>query len=283
MKPDPRFLNLSKDFWAHVRLISEHLRYSDRATHQIKVPSFEDQVGSLDVLGMSGRRIADDSCKPTHFGKQLSNYFDYRANVLNNTVEPCLMDAPAAKDLFNKVRRRLRSQMPVPMNKQKGKKKQPAYLTGMVNMIIHDRCKEQGCDFDPRVLIRITRDGLPLCALARRVDGAFPSTLNPVAVWEVKEYYYTTTFGSRVADGIYETLLDGMELEDLRINERIDVKHYLMLDSHYTWWECGRSYLCRVIDMLHMAYVDEVLFGKEIVDRLPAIVDEWLQILRDRE
>jgi len=56
-----------------------------------------------------------------------------------------------------------------------------------------------------------------------------------------------------------------------------------MLDSHYTWWECGRSYLCRVIDMLHMGYVDEVLFGKEIVDRLPAIVDEWLQILKDRE
>ena len=42
--------------------------------------------------------------------------------------------------------------------------------------------------------------------------------MNPIAVWELKEYYYTTTFGSRVADGIYETLLDGMELEDMRAN-----------------------------------------------------------------
>jgi hypothetical protein len=39
-----------------------------------------------------------------------------------------------------------------------------------------------------------------------------PGTVNPIAIWEIKEYYYTTTFGSRVADGVYETLLDGMEL-----------------------------------------------------------------------
>lgn len=57
-------------------------------------------------------------------------------------------------------------------------------------------------------------NGLPVRTLARRVDGAFPSVINPVAIWEVKEYYHTTTFGSRVADGVYETLLDGMELED---------------------------------------------------------------------
>ena len=47
------------------------------------------------------------------------------------------------------------------------------------------------------------------------MDGGFPSITNPLAIWEVKEYYYTTTFGSRVADGVYETLLDGMEIEEL--------------------------------------------------------------------
>ena len=45
--------------------------------------------------------------------------------------------------------------------------------------------------------------------------------LNPIAIWEIKEYYYTTTFGSRIADGVYETPLDGMELEELRVNEAI--------------------------------------------------------------
>ena len=49
---------------------------------------------------------------------------------------------------------------------------------------------------------------MPLRTLARRVDGAFPSAVNPVAVWEIKEDYHTTTFGSRVADGVYETQID---------------------------------------------------------------------------
>ena len=54
------------------------------------------------------------------------------------------------------------------------------------------------------------------------------------------------------------------------------VRHYLIVDAHYTWWECGRSYLCRIIDMLHMGYVDEVLFGREVVERLPLLVKEWV-------
>ena len=114
------------------------------------------------------------------------------------------------------------------------------------------------------------------------MDGAFPSVVDPIAVWEIKEYYYTTTFGSRVADGVYETLLDGMELQELRETESVNVQHYLMVDSHYTWWECGRSYLCRMVDMIHMGFVDEVLFGFEVIERLPDIVRGWVHELHER-
>lgn len=100
---------------------------------------------------------------------------------------------------------------------------------------------------------------------------------------EIKEYYYTTTFGSRVADGVYETLLDGMELQELHEHEGIKVEHLLVVDSHFTWWKCGRAYLCRIIDMLHMGYVDEVLFGKEVEQRLPAIVRHWVARHQERE
>ena len=65
-----------------------------------------------------------------------------------------------------------------------------------------------------------------------------------------------------------------------RDHERVQVRHYLMVDDHFTWWACGRSYLCRLIDMLHMGYVDEVLFGREILERLPAIVKEWVAAAR---
>jgi hypothetical protein len=138
------------------------------------------------------------------------------------------------------------------------------------------------CDYDPRLLTTITRSNEPLRTFARRVDGCFPAATNPIAIWEIKEYYYTTTFGSRIADGVYETLLDGLELEELREHEGIDIKHLLIVDAYYTWWIQGKSYLCRIIDMLNMGYIDEVLFGYEVVEQLPRIVQEWVAIARHR-
>ncbi len=119
------------------------------------------------------------------------------------------------------------------MNKQRGDKRAPAFLTGIVNMLVEANAAGLPCDYDPRDLTTITSKEIPLRTLARRVDGCFPSVVNPLAIWEIKEYYYTTTFGSRVADGVYESLLDGMELEELREHENIDVKHYLMIDARY--------------------------------------------------
>ena len=168
------------------------------------------------------------------------------------------------------------------MNKQKGDKKAPAYMTAIVNMLIEANAGGMKCDYDPRALTTVTRNGEPLRTLSRRVDGAFPCAVNPIAVWEIKEYYYTKTFGSRVADGVYETLVDGMELEELRVTEGVNVLHYLMVDDHFTWWKCGRSYLCRILDMLHMGYIDEVLFGSEAVERLPILVKEWSRLAGER-
>ena len=192
------------------------------------------------------------------------------------------MNVNKAEKLFRQLRRELNPKCPLPMNKQKGKKKAPAYFTCIVNMLIEANANGLECDYDPRSLTIVTRRGMPLRTLARRIDGAFPGVFDPVAVWEIKEYYYTTTFGSRVADGIYESLLDGMELEELRKSENIDIKHYLMADAYYTWWECGRSYLCRIIDMLHMGYVDEALFGSEVIDRLPVLVKKWIRMVKSR-
>jgi hypothetical protein len=108
------------------------------------------------------------------------------------------------------------------------------------------------------------------------MDGAYPRTQDPHAIWEVKEYYGTTTFGSRVADAVYETELDGHELAELREAEGIDIKHYLIVDDHFTWGECGKSYLCRIADLLHMGFLDEVIFGREVVNRWPEVVKSWV-------
>jgi hypothetical protein len=218
----------------------------------------------------------------TEFGKTLHNYFVYRAKVLNEYVRPRLMNKEQAAKEFRVLHKKLQPKCPIPLNKQKGDKKGKAYLTGIINMLVEQGVGTAACDYDPHVLTTITRDGVPVRTLSRRVDGAFPSSINPVAIWEVKEYYNTKTFGSRVADGVYETLLDGMELEELLEHEKISVQHLLMVDDEFTWWQCGRSYLCRIIDMLHMGYVDEVLFGYEVIERLPHIAKHWARIERQR-
>lgn len=278
MKPDPRFLRLSKDFWANVRLVSQEVGYTTKAKgeKQIKVPSLEEIRKAFADISLDAHHLLDEEGNATPLGGLLCEYFSYRATTLCDRVEPLLMTAEKAKETFERLCAKSKGKCPVPLNKQSGKKKTPAFFTCIINMLIDENRKGVECDFDPHVLTTVTRDGLPVRTLARRIDGAFPSAVNPVAVWEIKEYYYTTTFGSRVADGVYESLLDGMELEELRLNEGVDIKHYLMIDAHYTWWTCGRSYLCRILDMLHMGYVNEVLFGREVLERLPTLVREWV-------
>jgi hypothetical protein len=279
--PNSTFLNQPRAFWAYVRSIGQAVGYTARGKGQIKIPTIREMAEALNGLGLEGTRLLQPR-GATKLAKTLHAYFDYRARTLDAFVEPRLMDRDKARRLYEELKDRLSPKIPIPKNKQKGEKRAPAYLTAIVNMLIEANAGGRNCDYDPRALTTITQQGAPLRTLSRRVDGAFPSAVNPIAIWEIKEYYYTTTFGSRVADGVYETLVDGMELEELRANEGIKVLHYLIVDDHYTWWDCGRSYLCRILDMLHMGYVDEVLFGSEVVERLPDIVRNWLRLLGNR-
>lgn len=274
MQANARFSRQTKPFWASVRVIGEAVGYTVRGQGIIKVPTIIEIHKAYEELSLSTAELGTTEA-PSELANELHAYFQYRADVLNNFVRPRLMDVDAAKALFNQLRLQHRPTCPIPLNKQKGEKKAEAYFTGSINTLIQANIRGFPCDYDPRTLTSITNNSSPLRTLSRRVDGAFPSAIDPIAIWEIKEYYYTTTFGSRVADGVYETLLDGMELHELLEHEGRKVLHYLMVDSHYTWWECGRSYLCRIIDMLHMGYVDEVLFGSEIEQRLPEIAKKW--------
>ncbi len=281
MKANKLFLNQPKSFWANVRSISQKIGYTQRGTRQIKVPTIEDMASAMSALELSSNHIIQND-EPTELGKILHAYFEHRAGVLNNFVESKLMNVEKARKIFEKLKSIHKPKCPLPMNKQKKEKKSFAYFTCIINILIEANAEGFPCDYDPRELTAITLNNVPLRTLARRVDGSFTSTINPIAIWEIKEYYYTTTFGSRVADGVYETLLDGLELEEVREHENIDVKHYLMIDDHNTWWNMGRSYLCRIVDMLHMGYVDEVLFGYEVVERLPDLVKEWVEIEKSK-
>ena len=277
MRPDPTFLAQTKEFWAHIRTISQQVGYTQRGEGTIKVPTLAEIGSAFLTLGLSTKHIVSEYGVVTSFGQTVLSYFAFRAKVLNGTVQTQLMDKAAAERSFVRLKQQLNPRCPLPMNKQSGDKRNFAFFTGIVNMLIEAGIADSPCDYDPRALTTITRDAMPLRTLARRVDGAFPTAVNPISIWEIKEYYYTTTFGSRVADGVYETLLDGMELEELEASAGYQIDHVLFIDGRYTWWECGRSYLCRMIDMLHMGYVDEIIFGNEVIDRLPLLVQEWMK------
>ncbi len=275
MKANSEYQQMPRNFWAYVRTISQGCGYTERKTKKVKIPTIEAITETFNKLGLDSSEIIINGSL-TQFGTQLLGYFEYRANALNDYVKPRLMDKDRAEKVFDELKAELNPNCPLPMNKQKGDKKANAFFTGIINMLVENKINGAECDYDPRILTTITKNGRPLRTLARRVDGAYPSAVNPKAIWEIKEYYYTTTFGSRVSSGVYETLLDGMELSELHEHEGQKVYHYLMIDDYFTWWECGRSYLCRIIDMLHMGYADEVFFGYEVVERLPEVMEEWI-------
>lgn len=284
MKPNSKFTGESLEFWANVKLLSQRIGYHERATRLRPDPNFVVPTAQQikDVFaseGLNHSKLVDATDKLTAYGTKLIEYFEYRKSILNTEVKPNLMDAAAAKALFDAHRARLKPTCPLPMNKQSDEKRDFAFLTGLVNMMIEEHAAGNPCDYDPRELTAITQHGYPVRTLSRRIDGAFPAAINPIAVWEIKEYYYTTTFGSRIADGVYETMLDGYELEEINSNLKIDVKHYLFIDAYLTWWTMGKSYLCRMVDILHMGLVDEIIIGKEVVTRVPVIVKEWVAAL----
>lgn len=269
MKADPRFAGKSQGFWGIVRLISQNLGYS--ADGKIRIFSVDEIKDFLN----------NENFKPPESVKirEIAAYIEYRADILNKTVQYDLMDVKAAKKLFSSLKRANKPTCPIPLNKQKGEKKTEAFFTSSINILIEKVLKENGindCEFDPRSLLIFSKKGIISSVTSRRVDGCYPSVKNPVAVWEIKEYYYTTTFGSRVADGVYETMLDGFELNIARNESNRKIEHVLFIDAKYTWWDLGKSYLCRMIDILNMGLVTEVVFGKEIIERVPFLVKNWV-------
>lgn len=276
MKPAAIFQAQSREFWAHVKLLSEDRGYS--SADKIKRYTLSDMKNFLASYGLSVSHLDEPVYENYTYGDLVIAYIDYRADVIEASIVPNLMDREQARVVFEQLSTTFKGNVPFSYNKQSGEKRHPAYLTCIVNLLTEQALEGRYFNYNPQGLIFVTEDNRPLRTFSRRMDGAYPSIVNPLVVWEIKEYYGTTTFGSRVADGVYETMLDGEEFAELRNYNGMDVKHYLIVDDHFTWWKKGKSYLCRIIDMLHMGLVDEVLFGKEVVTRWPEIVRSWLNM-----
>lgn len=282
MKANERFLNKNSSFWAYAKLLSEQLGYSKRGKDQVLYYTYPQAKEKLEQLNINVN-------EPLLL--EVLEYLEYRSITLNNHKLK-LMNVDQAREKFKQIQVIHNDNNFVsaqPFNKQSGLKKDFAYFTCMINTIteftIRSFCKENNLqygydlsfDSDPKSLSYTTNHNQDLLSImSRRFDGALPSTKNPIVIWEIKEYYYTTTFGSRIADGVYETQLDGYEIKNIREENDRNIYHIYFIDAYHTWWGKGKSYLCRIVDMLHMGLVDEVLFGNEIFQEWPDSLKEIL-------
>ena len=140
MKPNTAYSNMPKSFWATVRTVSQKIGYTVRGQGQVRVPTVREIKEAFAALNLDPNVVMENE-SPTKLTNDLIKYFKYRADVLNNYVEPRLMDVDRAKAEFDKLYSSLNPSCPIPMNKQKGDKKAPAYLTGIINMLVEENAK----------------------------------------------------------------------------------------------------------------------------------------------
>lgn len=279
MQAFPEFRGMPSSFWAMIKYISESLGYTVRKEGIVRTYSVDE---IFDLLK------SEKICASYDAIEMAKQYFDLRADLLNNVVEHNLMNSVLARKYYENIFENFYDvdfKCKIPMNKQKGEKKQIAYYTAIINIITEHVIRHSsvyngtiGFDDDPRGLVYVFDDEHHIVgASSRRFDGAYPSIINPRIVWEIKEYYYATTFGSRVADGVYETQLDGYEFKDISRRSGKPITHVFFLDAYKTWWIDGKSYLCRIIDILNSGLVDEVIVGREVFTRWPELLESIIE------
>ena len=279
MQAFSEFRHMPASFWAMTKYISETLGYTIRNQGVVRTYS----IGEIEaLLSRDGIAVDYETIQTAKI------YFDNRADLLNNVVRHNLMNAAEAKEAFENIYPhycRNGFKCKLPLNKQKGDMKQIAYFTAIINIMTEDTLRKfsayegtLGFNDDPRGLVYVFDNSNHIIgASSRRFDGAYPDIHNPRVVWEIKEYYYATTFGSRVADGVYETQLDGYEFKDIAKRSGKTITHVFFLDAYKTWWRDGKSYLCRIVDILNSGLVDEVIVGREVLHRWPELLSSIIE------
>ncbi len=65
-----------------------------------------------------------------------------------------------------------------------------------------------------------------------------------------------------IADGVYETQLDGYELNQIYNMTGPKIHHVIFVDNYKVWWEMGKSYTVRLVDTLNVKINAECIIGK---------------------
>lgn len=272
MLPNQEFSGKDDEFWAYVRLVSQQAGYQPRGDEIVKEYDMGDLQETVESTGINGEPIFGDfsSSGLTDRGDEILSYLNYRSKQVEVAMDH-IQTKDEAKRTFEEYRGDYELTH-VQHNRQGDK--EPLVFANTVNLVLE---KEYGGEFDPDPyeLPTVLDDNKNLqMTLAKRLDGSLPNNRNPIALWEVKEFYSSSTFGSRVADAIYEIMLLSQEAQSVEDKIDREIEMYLMTDGQQAWSK-GVSYICRIIDIVNMGYIDAAIFGEEVVTEWPDIVSEW--------
>lgn len=234
------YLEHDAEFWAYVRLVSQQAGYQPRGDEVVKVYEPEDLQNAVESTGINGEPLFGDFSTDglTDLGENILDYLNYRSQHVAVALDN-IQTKNEAEETYEEYRgdHELKH---VQYNRQGSN--DPLVFANTVNLVME---KEYGGEFDPNPyeLPTILDDDKNLqLTFAKRLDGAVPDNRNPIALWEVKEFYNSSTFGSRVADAIYEIMLLSQEAQSVADEAGRDVEMYLLTDGEQAWSK-GVSYI----------------------------------------
>ena len=147
-------------------------------------------------------------------------------------------------------------------------------LIAAVSGIASCACANAGIEvnIDPqRRAVWFSENGLHVSA--RNLDGAIPSVNNPLAIWEIKEYWGKTKGGSKMSDAVYECHLVGLELRMFEASYDNSIEHIVFVDGKEQW-AYRKSDLLRFIDLNQQGLINHLIVGSEVESEWPKIVEK---------
>ncbi|QQC90594.1 hypothetical protein [Streptomyces alfalfae] len=280
MKREPGFAAARWDdpFWHVVRMLADQ-SVTKRGKYASAIAPHE----IISVLSSVGTPVAGGliSYLKNHDGvlDRLSAYWSKRREVADSLLALMRTEEQAKADYAGVSDQVLQSYGV----KLEGYHKSSKALVNTVDAIVYRECRKSGVpvDTNPQSRAALVSDE-HIWVSPRRLDGAIPGLLNPVAIWEIKEYWGKTGGGSKMSDAIYELHLVGLELRMFEDEFKIHVNHYAIMDGK-DQWNSRKSDIRRAVDLLYSGILDELVVGREVLTEWPRIVSECSALVTSNE
>lgn len=199
----------------------------------------------------------------------LREYLQLRADLAADLLDRMRTEDEAKADFRELSDREVRTYG----TKMAGYHQSSKVLVATVEIITKEICARhrKTANVDPQQRATVVTES-HLWVSPRRLDGAFPALTNPVALWEIKEYWGKTQGGSKMSDAIYECQLVGTELRAFEDKYGVRVEHFVILDGREQW-SFRQADLRRAVDLLYCGLIDELIVGADVLTVWPIVME----------